>query len=550
MRTQLNLSAREAPIVVIGAGIGGLAAALRLAAEGRPVLVLEKNPAPGGKMRSVPSAAGPIAAGPTVVTMRAVFDDLFAAAGEALEDHVDITQERVLARHFWPDGAQLDLFADHAESVAAVRAFAGEAEAKRFERFSERARRLFDAFDAPMMQAAKPDFLKLAGVALSSPAMLPTLAPWATLARALRAELRDPRLRQLFGRYATYVGGSPFEAPAVLSLIWEAEARGVWRIDGGLARLARAIAALAETRGATFQYGAAVDAIETKDGRVAAVRLGSGERVPASAILFNGDPAALRDGLLGEDPRRAVPRAATAPRSLSAYVWSFAAAPTGPSGSPAPLLHHNVYFGHAQRAEFAALKAGRMPEDPTLYICAQDRGDGLASPAPGALERFEIIMNGPPTQPGSPQETGARRRDHEVRTDQEELAQCSDRTFQTLEAMGLSFTPTPAATAPHLSTPTDFASRFPGSRGSLYGRSPHGLTASFARPTARTAIPGLYLAGGGAHPGAGVPMAALSGKLAAEAIGRDLVSRSKLRPTATRGGISTVSARTGAAPSR
>ncbi|MEM9726544.1 MAG: 1-hydroxycarotenoid 3,4-desaturase CrtD [Pseudomonadota bacterium] len=536
-------------VVVVGAGIGGLAAAVALAARGADVTVLEQAEAPGGKMRDLPTAAGPAAAGPTVFTMKPVFDALCAAADARLEDWVTLHREHLLARHYWLEeagGGALDLTGDLGENVAAVRALSGAQEAARFERFCARARRLYDSFEAPMMRAPAPDLAGIARAALRGGAALaPYLTPWATLARRLSAELRDPRLRQLFGRYATYVGGSPFKAPAVLALIWEAEARGVWRIEGGMSALARGLAGLAEARGARFTFGCAVEAIETNGprGAVTGVRLADGAQAPADVVVFNGDPAALRAGLLGEAARRAVGPAAVGPRSLSAFVWSFAARPEPIGGRDISLAHHTVLFGARQRDEFDALAAGRIPTDPTLYICAQDRvADRVNSAArPDGLERFEIIMNGPPrpAEDGRSPEAAQRERDA-----------CAKITFETLSRHGLRFPPEPRPEPTALTTPSGFAARFPGSSGSLYGRSPHGLMASFLRPTARSRLPGLYLAGGGAHPGAGVPMAALSGAHAAETIWRDRTSRSAPRPTATPGGISTGSATTDAAPSR
>jgi 1-hydroxycarotenoid 3,4-desaturase len=287
--------------------------------------------------------------------------------------------------------------------------------------------------------------------------------------------------------------------------------------------LARALGDLARHAGAELRFNAPVRRIEVQGGAVAAVHLRSGERIPASRVVFNGDPRALATGLLGDGARPAVPRAAVEPRSLSANVWSFAARPRG-----LDLHHHNVLFGHDPRTEFDPIARGALPEDPTLYICAEDRGTGQTPPD---LERFEIIMNAPPLGDGTP----------------EEIATCRTRTFQVLKARGLTFGPEPADAA--LTTPQGFDALFPASLGSLYGRSPHGLTAAFARPTARTRLPGLYLAGGGAHPGAGVPMAALSGRHAAEAILTDLTSTSTSRRTAMPGGTSTVSPTTAAAPS-
>lgn len=516
-------------VVVIGAGLGGLAAALCLAHAGLEVTVVDRLDAPGGKMRSRASVAGPIDAGPTVLTLRGVFDALFDAVGARLSDHVTLIAEPVLARHWWPDGDGLDLYADAEASEAAIRDFSGGRSAAAFRRFNRRSARLFDAFDAPMMRDPAPNPRRLAAVVARAPSLLPDMAAFGSLAGMLGREFADPRLAQLFGRYATYVGGSPYRSPALLALIWQAEARGVWRVAGGMHRLALAMAALAAAKGARFHYGAEALGIEFAGGG-AAVRLVDGRRLPAGRIVFNGDPRALATGLLGAAPARAVPTAGVEPRSLSAYVWSFAAPPPA-----ARLIHHNVFFGRTPRAEFDDLDRGRAPRDPTLYVCAQDRGAGAGPGAgPCGLERFEIIQNGPPVTRGRPPA--------------EEFETCAERTFRTLSRMGLSFASPPERRG--LTTPRDFATLFPGSAGSLYGRSPHGLMAAFRRCQARTAIPELYLAGGGVHPGPGVPMATLSGRHAAAAILADLASTSMSRRMAMPGGTSTDCPTTTAAPSR
>ncbi|MEM8554635.1 MAG: 1-hydroxycarotenoid 3,4-desaturase CrtD [Pseudomonadota bacterium] len=506
-------------IVVIGAGIGGLAAALRLAHAGERVTVCEAHSAPGGKMRTLPSAAGPVDAGPTVMTMRHVFEGLFADVGERLDNHVTLHRETVLARHFWHDGTTLDLFADPERSAEAVRSFAGPKAERQFRTFSKQAQSLYEAFDAPMMQSAAPQMGALSAAALKRSALAKLLMSGRTLAQELSRAFEDPRLRQLFGRYATYVGGSPFQSPALLSLIWHAEALGVWRVDGGMHALAQAVARLAETRGAEFHYNAPVAEIETDRGRVSGVRLENGTRLPADKVLFNGDPRAISTGRLGTRVSKAVATKAVEPRSLSAEVWAFAAAPRGPE-----LAHHNVFFGGDPRDEFDPIAKGRLPKDPTLYICAQDRGTGI-TPDHGSLERFEIIMNAPPCA------------DPNGQARNEETPPCRTTVFETLKAFGLSFSPEPdiqTATGPQ-----GFNRLFPASLGSLYGRSPHGLTASLDKPRVVTKVPGLYLAGGGVHPGAGIPMATLSGRHAAAAMLKDRGSTSTSTPTAMPGGTST-----------
>ncbi len=508
---------------VIGAGIGGLAAALRLAVAGVETAVFERSAAPGGKMRTLPSAAGPVDAGPTVLTLRNVFDALFAEAGARLEDYVTLIREPVLARHWWPDGSTLTLTDDRTANVAAIAAFAGDREARAFGAFAARAEALFDAFDAPVMQAPAPTVRGLAAHVLGRPALLPAMLPGVSLARALRIQFRDPRLRQLFGRYATYVGGSPDTVPALLGLVWHAEARGVWRVEGGMHRLAEGVAALATERGVRFHYGSGVRHIEVQADRVAAIRLDGGARHAVCHAVFAGDPAALVRGLLGPAAKGAVPSATTEPPSHSACVWTFAATPAGPD-----LAHHNVFFGADPAAEFDDLAAGRLPRDPTLYVCAEDRPGGTGGP-----ERFEIIMNAPPA-------SGARNPEEDLR--------CHTRVFATLARRGMTFDPPPGPAA--MTTPHDFAALYPGSAGALYGRSPAGMLAAFRRPTARTALPGLVLAGGGAHPGPGMPMAAISGRHAAAAILADRVSTSRSARTATPGGTSTASPTTAAARSR
>ncbi|WP_298437865.1 1-hydroxycarotenoid 3,4-desaturase CrtD [uncultured Jannaschia sp.] len=511
-------------IVIIGAGIGGLAAAMRLTHRGHDVTVLEARSDVGGKMRTVPSVAGPVDAGPTVLTLRPIFEELFDACGQALTDHVTLDPLPMLARHHWDGDATLDLFADADRSRDAIGAFAGARAAVAFDTFHRDMARLFAAFEGPMMQSGAPSLLGMAGVVARNPRLIGAMAPGRTMAADLARRFDDPRLRQLFGRYATYVGGDPTASPALLSLIWHAESRGVWAVRGGMAQLARAMATIAEAAGADIRLGTPVARIETEGGRVTGVRT-EGEHIAADRVVFNGDPHALHDGLLGDALRRSVPAPAVAARSLSAYVWSFAATPTGRAPE-----HHNVFFARTPNSEFVEVARGDMPADPTLYVCAQDRGGA----PPTGPERFEIIMNGPPR-------TGAH-------PDPEEQSRCRETTFTRLASMGLRFDPRPEITA--LTTPEQFGAMFPASRGSLYGLSPEGMMAAFQRPRARTKIEGLYLAGGGAHPGAGIPMAATSGRLAAEAIESDRTSRSPSRRTGMRGGISTASRRTGNAPSR
>ncbi|WP_415400672.1 phytoene desaturase family protein [Tateyamaria sp. SN3-11] len=384
--------------VIIGAGIAGLACAARLHAAGYAVTLLERHAQVGGKIRTLPSPAGPIDAGPTVLTMRHVFDDLFDTLGTRLDDHVTLIKQEVLARHFWPDGSTLDLHADHERNIGAIRAFAGSTAAAQFTRFAARTRQLFAAFDAPMMQAPEPRLAALTAHVLKNPRLIPAMAPLSTLKSLLKSSFDDPRLRQLFGRYATYVGGSPTHAPALLSLIWQAEAAGVWVVQGGMHKLTTALAGLLEGQGVDIRTGAHVARIEVQNNHAAAIHLADGTRLPCDVAVHAGDPRALATGALGPSTAHIAPQTAKAKRSFSARVLSFAATPHGPD-----LAHHNVFFAEDATSEFRDLMAGRIPQSPSFYICALDRGQ---TSYPPPLERFEIITNAPATGSSNAPATG------------------------------------------------------------------------------------------------------------------------------------------------
>ena len=509
-------------VVIIGAGIGGLAAAMRLAHSGCEVTVIERHDAPGGKMRLVDSLSGPIDAGPSALTMRFVFEELFDECGASLSDHARLLPLDVLARHRWSDGSTLDLFADAEMTREAIAGFAGTRAGQQFAAFHARSEGLFRTFHEPVMRAAAPGLGAIGASVLRRPWLLPSLTPGRSLSDALGAQFTDPRLRQLFGRFSTYVGGFPNASPALLAMMWHAESLGVWTIDGGLQSLARAMHDVAARDGARFRFGTQVDRIHRAHGRAASVQIGE-ERIEADAILFNGDVHALSRGLL-PDGAGAIPPALERARGLSACVWAFSGRATGLTE------RHNVYFADDADAEAEDISLGAFPSDPTLFVSAQDRGHGHV---PDGEERIQVIMNAP-TRPGT--EAGP-----------DEKARLRALVFDRLERMGLRFDTRPPPEA--LTTPEEFHALYPGTDGALYGMAPKGPMAAFRRPKARTALDGLYLCGGGAHPGAGLPLAALSGSHAAEAILRDRAHPPRARMPAA-GGMLTAGRRIVNAPRR
>lgn len=506
------MSARRDHIIVVGAGVGGLAAAIQLAAAGKRVSLIEQHEKAGGKIHQTCVDDRMIDTGPTVFTMRWVFEALYARAGLKFEEHVRLKPADVLARHSWIGSDTLDLHADIERTTAAIAEFAGGKDASHYQTFAARSESIFGTLDKTFMQAQRPNpaSLTLAIAPLGLNKLLQA-SPFITLWRALGKQFNDPRLRQLFARYATYCGSSPFESPAILMLIAHAERAGVWSIDGGMQSLADSLLQVAQTSGCDCRFGTSVERINTELGKVTGVTLADGTRIDSDAVVFNGDTRALSQGLLGDS----LPAAARtrSPPSLSAITRSQVASTAG-----FDLSLHNVFFCDHYQQEFDdVFTHRRVPRDPTVYVCAQDRTMAHPLPPPGAsaapegasspaAERLFSLINAP------------------ARNLSREEIDIGKKAMSTmLQQHGLVISGEQGET--HTATPNDFGARFPASEGALYGRPTHGWMSSFRRPGARANIRGLYCAGGTVHPGAGVPMAALSGGLAADCVISDQKGR-------------------------
>ena len=511
---------RARRVVVVGAGVGGLCSALVLAHRGLDVTLVEAAATPGGKIRQTMVDGVGIDAGPTVFTMRWVLEQMLAEIGTSLADTLTLEPIGVLARHAWRGTDQhLDLLADTAHSADAIARFSSPQEGQRFLGFCRQTRALYAALEKPYIRSERPTLLSMVGdLGLGGLATLAGLGPFASLWSSLGRHFHDPRLQQLFGRYATYCGSSPWSSPATLMLVAQVELDGVWSVKGGMLAVAQALADVGVKHGVQARYGQTCSRILLDKGRVSGVELASGEVIAADDVVFNGDVGALGQGLLGSAVQSYFEPVAPRKRSLSAFTMAMHAKASG-----FPLVRHNVFFDRDYASEFDDIfHRRRLPHQGTVYVCAQDRhDDAVAASGP---ERLLCLVNAPADGDTHSFDPG-------------EIEACETNSLALMRQCGLELEWQPHQRVRTL--PQDFAKLFPGSGGALYGTATHGWMSAFARHSARSPVPGLYLAGGSVHPGPGVPMAAMSGRLAAATLMAHLDSTSRSRRVLISGGMST-----------
>ncbi len=452
--------------------------------------------------------------GPSVITMRHVFEELFATAGRRLEDYIQLLPVEPLTRYFYPDGTVLDATRDLARMVEQIRRL-DERDVEGYLAYLGYVARLHRVTGPAFIYGAPPTWRTVTQVA---PADALRLEPWLTMDAAIRRYVRSPHLRQLLGRFATYVGGSPFRAPATLNVIAHVELNeGIWYPRGGVYAIAAALERLARELGVTIRTGCAVKQIYVPGTsevpgtsrattlRATGVLLANGERIAADAVLSNVDVAHTLTNLL---PREAVDlrrlRGITrAEPSCSGFILLL-----GVRGEFRQLAQHNIFFSSDYRREFDDIfRRGVPPEEPTVYIAVTSKAN--PDHAPPGHENWFVLVNAPATGPAFDWEKGK--------------AAYRDRVLATLARFGLDVRD--RIVVEEVFTPADLARQTGSWRGALYGASPNNALAAFRRPPVRDPrVARLYYAGGTTHPGGGVPMVILSGKLAARTILQDLSS--------------------------
>ncbi|MFI6887632.1 phytoene desaturase family protein [Streptosporangium canum] len=473
-----------AEVIVIGGGVGGMVSALLLAGQGHRVRLYEQRSRLGGKLAEHARDGFIFSIGPSLLTLPGVFADLGLK--------LDLVEPRELCRYRFADGSELAAHRDPARMAGEVDRLS-PGEGRNWLAFHEWARTCFEAsrhtfFAGPLTRP--PTRARLSD--------LMAVAPGRTLDGLARRFFTDPRLLQYAGRYATYAGSSPYRAPAALACIPAIEhGQGGWYVPGGLPRVADALALLLDRAGVEVALGAEVTDVLADGRRVRGVRLASGQRERADVVIANTDAAALYGRLLPD--RRRLRHIAALGTSSSAFLLL-----AGVEGRTEGLAHHSVVFSADYGREFADIfDRRRPPEDPTVYIGCSAVDD--PSQAPEGAENWVMLVNVPARDPSRwPMSPEAYR----------------DLVLDRLASRGhdlsgrLRFV--------DLLTPADLRERYGAWGGAIYGGAYAGPLAPFRRPGNRGPRRGLYLVGGSAHPGGGLPLVAMGGRIVASLVQEDL----------------------------
>lgn len=482
-------------VIVIGAGIGGLSAAIRLRLAGYEVSIYEKNAQVGGKMGQVSADGFRWDTGPSVITMRHVLEDLFTTAGRKMGDYITLIPVDPLTRYFYPDGTVLDASHDvdimlhniaelNKDDVAGYRNYLNYA--------------------AQIHRVTGPVFIYDQPPTISSFAKIPVwhwlkADPFRTMHGAIKSYVKSPHLQQLLGRFATYVGGSPYDAPATLNVIADVELNGgVWYPQGGIYTIAEGMALLAKELGIHIVTDCGVQQVDAPDGKVHGVILANGEKMFADAVVANVDVTTAYKHLLPQTPpvQKRLKTLQSYEASCSGLIFLL-----GVEGEYPQLAHHNIFFSADYRAEFDAIfKQNRLPDDPTIYVAITSKAD--PTHAPDGHENWFVLVNAPPLT-------------KHVFWSDEKINAYRPVILDKLARFGVDIRHN--IVSEHTFTPNTLQTMTGAWRGALYGPSPNSKWTAFRRPHNRCQdIRGLYFAGGTTHPGGGVPMVTLSGKVAAE----------------------------------
>lgn len=496
-------------VVIVGAGLAGLSAALRLVGAGREVTIIEREPLPGGRNGLLeldsPDGAGRYAfdTGPTVLTMPDLIADALDCVGEKLEDWLDLEPIDPLYRAFYPDGSTLDVKANPLEMAEEVRQVCGPDEAAGYLKYVD--------FVSKLYRYEMKDFIDRnidSPFDLVTPnlAKLVALGGFRKLAPKVNSYLKDPRTQRVLSFQSMYAGLSPYDALAIYAVIaYMDSVAGVYFPKGGMHAVPRALAAAAAKHGVVFRYGESVSRVLVEHGRAVGVETESGETIPADVVVLNPDlPVAYRELL----PPEATPRRV---KSLT-YSPSCFLMLVGSTATYSKVAHHNIHFGKAWSGVFTDLiDRQQLMTDPSILLTNPTRSD--PSLAPDGKEIYYVLFPTPNVGAGIDWDVvGPRYRDEVV---------------SRLEKVGyVGFGE--AIEVENLTTPADWQARGMAQGAPFASAHSFFQTGPFRPSNLAPTVEGVVFAGSGTQPGVGVPMVLISGRLAAERIlGKDRSYRSR-----------------------
>ena len=484
-------------VAVIGAGLGGLSTAIRLACSGNSVAVFEQQSFTGGKAGSIWIRDYRFDTGPSLLTMQIVFEQLFEEAGENLYSQIPVTRLNPLCTYFYPDGTNIHSYSDAARFAQTIQA-EGLARSVDLDRYLAYCRKIYDtAADLFLWKSLHEISTYTNYKTFLSLLRIGSIDSLRNMNQANESFFMDPRLVQLFNRYATYNGSSPYLVPATFNLIPHVEyGLGGFGADRGIYSIPQALTHLAQKHGVHFHLNARVQRIATNGNIVKGVVV-DGRILPFDVVVSNADVLYTYRHLLADPANRWAKRYSSLEPSTSGYVLYWGINRRFPE-----LGLHNIFFSSNYRKEFEDIFVrGVVPDEPTIYVNITSKL--TPEDAPKNCENWFVLLNVPPNrgQPwardsGAIRERVLRKLDFHLRT-------CVSEAIEVEEIM----------------TPSDIEKNTNCSFGSLYGISSNSRLAAFRRhPNRSPQYRGLYFCGGSVHPGGGMPLAVLSGKITSDLI--------------------------------
>ena len=478
-------------VVVVGAGLAGLSAALRLAGAGRKVTVLERESVPGGRNGLLNKDGYAFDTGPSVLTMPSLINDAFNCVGEDMKDWLELTPLTPLYRAFYADGSQLDVHANTGEMEAEIAKHISSTEAAGYRRYVDFVTKLYKYEMNDFIDRNIDSPLNLLTPNL---ARLIALGGFRRLSPKVNQFMKDPRLQKVYSFQAMYAGVSPQQALAIYAVIaYMDSVNGVFFPKGGMHAVPRALAAAAEKHGVVFKYNTTVTNVEVSNGRAKAVITESGERYECDAVILNPDlPVAYRE-LLGKSPV-SIKRLKYSPSCVTLLI--------GSSKKYDFAAHHNIHFGHSWDGVFDELiKKKQLMSDPSILVTIPTHDDPNLAP-PGKHSYYVLFPT--PNLDSNIDWT-------------KQAGPYRDQMIKTIEERGYSGFGDSIETEV-MTTPLNWKNQ--GMEMGAPFASAHTFfqTGPFRPRNMAQGIENVVFAGSGTQPGVGVPMVLISGRLAAERI--------------------------------